>query len=101
MIDTLVAMYKKGAITADHLVVQCLQMIDPKDPGLVLDSLPPGILSRMMHYACDYQPTRMLTNYGPAPAIDQVEAAKDWIASMVGAEDATPVGLLHASDESR
>ena len=40
MIETLVAMYEKGAITADHLVVQCLHMIDPNDPGLVLAGLP-------------------------------------------------------------
>ena len=29
---SLVDVYQKGAITADHLVVQCLLLIDPADP---------------------------------------------------------------------
>ena len=36
MITSLVSMYEKGAITSDHFVAQCIHMIDPDDPGLVL-----------------------------------------------------------------
>jgi len=40
-------MYEKGAITSDHLVAQCIHMIDPDDPGLVLSDLPNPILDRV------------------------------------------------------
>ncbi len=79
MIDDLVAMYEKGAITADHLVAQCLHMVDPTDPGLVLGSLPPDILSRVVQYAGECQTGRMRANYGRQPAANQLEAAREWI----------------------
>jgi hypothetical protein len=72
-------MYHKGAITADHLVVQCLRMIDPANPALVLDALPHEILMRVLDFARQYRPNGMVTNYGVLPAVDQVEAAKKWI----------------------
>ena len=34
--EKLVAMYEKGAITADHLVAECLHLIDPQCPDRVL-----------------------------------------------------------------
>ena len=79
MITSLVSMYEKGAITADHLVAQCIHMIDPDDPGLVLGDLPTSILDRMLAYTQRYQPNRMVSTYGILPATDQVEAAKSWI----------------------
>jgi hypothetical protein len=79
MMASLLAMYRKGAITADHLVVECLRMIDPKEPALVLQDLPDEILARMIEFARQYRPDGMVTNYGSLPAADQVEAAKRWI----------------------
>ena len=79
MIEKLVSMYKKGSITADHLVVECLHMLDPKCPALVLDHLPNEILERMLKYINEYQPQSMRSNYGLPPALDQVAAAKHWI----------------------
>jgi hypothetical protein len=79
MINQLVSMYEKGAITGDHLVAQCVHMIDPDDPGLVLGELPNSILDRMLEYIRRYKPDRMISNYGILPATDQVEAAKIWI----------------------
>ena len=79
MMNTLVAMYQSGAITADHLVVQCLHLIDPAEPALVLDALPEKILARMLEYAGRHRPGRMVANYGPLPTVDQVEAARRWI----------------------
>ncbi len=76
---SLLGMYRKGEITADHLVVECLHMIDPADPASVLDSLPEEILARMLELARQYRPSGMVTNYGVVPAVDQVEAAKRWI----------------------
>ena len=75
----LIALYQKGAMTADHLVVQCLHRIDPANPTLVLDALPPEILARILEFAHRYRPGGMLTNYGVLPTGDQVEAAKRWI----------------------
>jgi hypothetical protein len=82
MITSLVSMYEKGAITADHLVAQCIHMIDPDDPGLVLSDLPNSILDRMLVYTRRYQPDRMISTYGVLPAPDQVEAAKSWIEDL-------------------
>jgi hypothetical protein len=82
MITSLVSMYEKGAITADHLAAQCIHMIDPEDPGLVLSDLPNAILDRMLAYTQRYQPDRMVSTYGILPAPDQVEAARSWIADF-------------------
>ncbi|MGA9923622.1 MAG: hypothetical protein WBQ29_09470, partial [Isosphaeraceae bacterium] len=82
MITSLVSMYEKGAITSDHFVAQCIHMIDPDDPGLVLSDLPNSILDRMLIYARRYQPGRMVSNYENLPTTDQVEAAKNWIEDL-------------------
>ncbi len=79
MTASLVAAYRKGAITADHLVVQCLHMVDPEAPGLVLDPLPDELIVRTLEFARRYRPGRMVTNYGALPTADQVEAARRWI----------------------
>jgi hypothetical protein len=83
MITDLVEMYNKGAITADHLAVQCLHMIDPANPQLVLSGLPHHILMRMLDFVSNYRPNCMITNYGVLPAEDQVAAAKEWIEHAV------------------
>lgn len=70
MTNELVAMYRKGAITADHLAVQCLHMIDLASPDLALSSLPHDILLRVLEFARQCEPGNMLTNYGPLPAED-------------------------------
>jgi hypothetical protein len=82
MISSLVSMYQKGGITADHLVAQCIHMIDPDDPGLVLSDLPNPILDRILAYTRRNQPDRMISTYGIPPAPDQVEAAKNWIEDL-------------------
>jgi len=79
MIDALVAMYRKGALTADHLTAQCLHMVDPDHPGLILNALPHEVLTRMLEFTRQYTPNGMVTNYGPLPATDQVAAAKRWL----------------------
>jgi hypothetical protein len=80
MIKKLLAMYQKGAITADHLVVECLHGIDPRHPE-ILALLPSAVLERMLKYVRDYRPGGMRTNYGLEPTEDQVAAAKTWIES--------------------
>ena len=79
MIDSLIQMYEKGSITADHLVAECLHRIDLRRPELVLGALPSAALVRMLKYVREYRPADMRSNYGPQPAADQVEAAKGWI----------------------
>jgi hypothetical protein len=76
---SLIAMYKKGVITADHTVVECLRMIDPTNPATVLTALPPEIIVRVREFARQYRPNAMITNYGILPASDQVQAADRWI----------------------
>jgi hypothetical protein len=79
MIDNLVAMYLKGAITADHLVVQSLQMVDAAAPELVLGSLPPEVRHRVLEFTRKYRPGAMVSNYGSVPSAEQVAAAKGWL----------------------
>lgn len=79
MMEKLVSMYESGDITADHLAVQCLHMLDPANPNLVLAALPENVLGRVLKYAREYRPGQMRTNYGLQPAVDQVAAAKKWI----------------------
>jgi hypothetical protein len=81
MIAKLVEMYQKGAITADHLVVECLHRLDATHPELVLGKLPSAVLERILQHARAYRPEDMRTNYGLQPTVDQVEAAKHWIES--------------------
>lgn len=79
----LVRMYEKGAITADHLVVESLHKIDPAEPGLVLSLLPRAVLERMLVYVHQYRPGAMRTNYGLQPAPHQAAAAKRWVETVL------------------
>jgi len=79
MIPDLVEMYDAGAITAHHLAVQCLHMVDPAEPERVLAELPEDILAAIQDFADSYDPNGMETNYGVIPAQDQVIAATKWI----------------------
>lgn len=79
MIPELVKTYETGAITAHHLAVQCLHMVDPKEPELVLAQLPDDILTAIERFADEYNPRGMNTNFGVIPAQDQVSAAVKWI----------------------
>jgi hypothetical protein len=84
MMEKLIALYEKGAITADHLAVEALQRLDPAQPGRVLETLPPAVLRRLLNYAREYQVDKMRTNYGVPPALNQVRAAEKWMASSTG-----------------
>ena len=79
MIASRIAAYEKGAITGNHLVVQCLHLLDPADPSVVLERLPPEIIQKVLAFVREYRPNGMVTNYGVLPTVDQVEAAKKWI----------------------
>jgi hypothetical protein len=79
MMTGLVAMYQKGAITADHLVAECLHRVDPENPALVLDSLPDEILMRMLDYVRKFREGELVSNYRILPAVDQINAAQTWI----------------------
>ena len=83
---SLVAMYQSGAITADHLVVRSLLLVDPADPALALNPLPHEILMRAIEFAREYKPDAMATNYGSVPDPDQVDAAKKWIEATLRSE---------------
>lgn len=81
MIRELVKSYETGAITAHHLAVQCLHMVDASEPELVLAQLPDDVLIAIEKFADQYDPKGMETNFGVIPAQDQVIAASKWIRS--------------------
>ncbi|HMF38861.1 MAG TPA: hypothetical protein VKF17_19660 [Isosphaeraceae bacterium] len=80
---SLVAMYQKGAITADHLVAESLHLLDPENPAPVLDALPAEILIRVLDFTRRYRPDGTVTNYGFLPTPDQVDAARRWIETNI------------------
>jgi hypothetical protein len=79
MVNELMEMYRDGAITGYQVMIDCLHMLDPKNPDLVLGHLPEEILEEMLNYAYRYDPSRMRSMAGLPPAADQVSAAKQWI----------------------
>lgn len=79
MIIDLNKMYDAGAITAHHFAVECLHMLDPCEPELVLEQLPDDVLLEVQRFADRYDPHGMQTNYGVIPAPDQIAAATKWI----------------------
>jgi hypothetical protein len=86
MIDRLITAYEQGGITAHHLTVESLALLDPSNPGPVLKALPPDVWPEVHRYALSYHPERMRGNYGPTPTAEQVEAARKWIETNVPAE---------------
>jgi hypothetical protein len=79
MVDELIEMYRDGAITGYQVMMDCLHMLDPDHPDLVLSHLPEEILEEMLEYAQRYDPSCMRSNAGSPPAADQVKAAERWI----------------------
>ena len=79
----LVERYAAGAVTADHLFVDCLHLIDPAHPGAVLGDLPDSLLDRFSGFVHGYDPDRAVATFGPLPARDQVEASARWLAAAV------------------
>ena len=75
----LVAKYAKGMITADHLAIDCVTMIDPESPGLVLNNVPEPILSRIIGFAEKSRSGPMLSNYGTVPTFGQFAAVRRWV----------------------
>ena len=49
-------MYENGSITGYQVMMDCLQMLDPANPDLVLSDLPEEILDEMLAYARRYDP---------------------------------------------
>src|SRR5580698_5137800 len=79
MTENLVRMYQEGAITGYQLMVDCLQIIDPQSPGLVLAGLPDEIHVKILEYAARYDPHRIDPKNRILPTTDQVDSAARWI----------------------
>ena len=75
----LIEMYKEGAITGYQVMIQCLHMLDPQEPQLVLSHLPDEIHEEMLEYAKRYNPRRPRSDSPIPPAEDQVRSAERWI----------------------
>jgi hypothetical protein len=81
IVTELVEMYEEGVITAYQAAMDCLHMLDPVDPGVVLSGLPCKIVDEMLEYARRYDPSRIQSRRRPFPAGDQVRSAQNWIES--------------------
>jgi hypothetical protein len=79
-IPRLVTRYTAGAITAQHLFIQCLDMLDPAHPDLVLGAIPTRLLDDFARFVDEYRQGAMVTTYGVLPGVDQVNAATKWFA---------------------
>ncbi len=79
MIGRLIEMYESGSITGYQVMMDCLQMLDPDSPDLVLSELPEEILDEMLAYARRYDPSRPHSATLVPPAEDQVRTAERWI----------------------
>lgn len=79
MIHELLQAYDAGAITAHHLALESLRLLDPAEPELVLALLPDAVLIEMETYVKSYVPNGMKTNFGAVPTNDHVIAAANWI----------------------
>ena len=75
----LLEMYEEGAITGYQVMIDCLHMLDPNDPDLILSELPEEILDEMLEYARRYDPRRPHSASLIPPAEDQVRTAERWI----------------------
>jgi len=84
----LVHLYETGAITLNTLLLRLLLLIDPAFPDAVLGSLPDQYLRQFRDFLAGWQVGKMMTNYGPLPADEQVIAAREWLARA-----ATPAGV--------
>jgi len=79
MIERLIAMYEAGALTGYQVMIDCLEALDPADPGPVLSELPEEILDEMLAYARRHDPRRPPAAVHAPPAADRVRAADRWI----------------------
>jgi hypothetical protein len=79
MTKRLIEMHESGSITSYQVMMDCLQMLDPDNPDLVLSELPEEILDEMLEYARRYDPRRPRSASLTPPAEDQVRTAERWI----------------------
>jgi hypothetical protein len=92
MIKRLIEMYESGSITGYQVMMDCLQMLDPENPGLVLSDVPEEILDEMLKYARRYDPSRPRSASLIPPAEDQVRTAERWICARL-TRNSKPVNL--------
>jgi hypothetical protein len=79
-IQQLVGRHSSGAITGQHLIVQCLLLLDPVNPDLVLAAIPQCLLDKFALFVDEYRPGYMITTHGALPTREQVAAAAKWLA---------------------
>ncbi len=79
MIRGLIEMYESGSITGYQLMMDCLHMLDPNKPELVLAELPGEVLDEILAYARRYDPSLPRSATLIPPAEDQVRTAERWI----------------------
>ena len=80
IMNRLVEMYEAGAITGYQVMLDCLQMLDPARPDLVLSELPAEILDEIAEYARRSDPARARAGRS-LPGEDPVGPPERWIAA--------------------
>ena len=78
MMEQLVHMYQKGAITADHLVVESFADSTRRSLPWYSNLCREKILERMSEYVTQYRPEPMRTNYGLAAFAGPGRGGKRW-----------------------
>jgi hypothetical protein len=76
MIRKLVETYESGSITGCRLMIDCLQIFDPRNRDSVLSELPGEVLDEMLAHARRYDPRRARSADLNIPAEDQVRMAE-------------------------
>ncbi len=79
MIRDLLEIYDEGGITGYQVMIDCLYMLDPSRPDLVLAKLPGEILEEILHYAQRYRPHIQESGSQVLPSEIQVRSAERWI----------------------
>ncbi|WZO98487.1 hypothetical protein EP7_000066 [Isosphaeraceae bacterium EP7] len=77
----LIDRYSKGTKTSQELVVDCLNLVDPGDPSLVLGELPPETLPQLAEFLeNDLADGMRDLDDGAIPTPAQVTSARCWLA---------------------
>lgn len=95
-LPTLLALYNRCELTPHHAATEAARLINSSNVNEVMSSLPPLLRDALKKFVSDYQPGRMLSNYGEShiPSPESIEYVKTWLIEnergQVGREEQPP-----------